>query len=55
MAEYHRMRGLGDKEVKQPFLTMNDNIPDYFTEDDVLRVFAAYNNLKHLAMLQTLF
>lgn len=55
ISEYHRMMGSRDEEVKQPFLTRNDNIPDNFTEDDVLKSSQPVTNLKHLAMLQTLF
>lgn len=52
MACYHRMYG---ENVSFPFMTRNDEIPFYFDEDEVLRIFSACNNLKHLAMLQTLF
>jgi len=55
MAGYHRMLGDTQSELKQPFLPTNNRIPDYFSEDDVIRIFAACYNLKHLAMLQTLF
>ena len=33
----------------------NDELPFYFDQDEVLRIFEACHNLKHLAMLQTLF
>jgi len=33
----------------------NNQIPYYFTEEDVENIFNAVNNIKHLAMLQTLF
>jgi hypothetical protein len=41
MAGYHRMLGDAQSELKQPFLPTNNRIPDYFTEDDVIRIFAA--------------
>ncbi|HOO50252.1 MAG TPA: tyrosine-type recombinase/integrase [Alphaproteobacteria bacterium] len=49
---YHEM--LGDS-IKLPFLKKNDEIPYYFDEDDVLRIFSVCHNIKHLAMLQTAF
>ena len=55
IAEYHRMIGAYSEEVRQPFLSRDDRIPDYLTEDEVIRIFAVCLNLKHLAMLQTLF
>ena len=39
-----------------PILRVSNTIPYYFTEDDVHKIFdAASRNIKHLAMLQTLF
>lgn len=52
MAHYHKMQG---NPVKLPFLKRNDEIPYYFDQDDVLRIFSVCNNIKHLAMLKTLF
>lgn len=52
MTNYHRMLG---QEIDLPFLKRNDELPFYFDQDDVLRIFSACHNLKHLAMLQTLF
>lgn len=49
---YHEM--LGDS-LKMPFMKKNDEIPYYFDEDDVLRIFSVCHNIKHLAMLQTMF
>jgi integrase/recombinase XerD len=49
---YHKM--LGDS-VELPFLKRNDELPYYFDSEDVLKIFSACNNLKHYAMLQTLF
>jgi len=36
-------------------LRSNDAIPYYFDEEDVLAIFSVCSNIKHLAMLQTLF
>ena len=49
---YHAMLG-EDLHVKR--LEPHNEIPYYFDEDDVIKIFAAINNLKHLAMLETLF
>jgi integrase/recombinase XerD len=49
---YHKM--LGDS-VELPFLKRNEELPYYFDSDDVLKIFSVCNNLKHYAMLQTLF
>ncbi|MDD3564883.1 MAG: tyrosine-type recombinase/integrase [Methanothrix sp.] len=49
---YHKM--LGDP-IDVPFMKRNDEIPYYFDEDDVLNIFSVCHNIKHLAMLQTLF
>ncbi len=49
---FHRMHG---EEVSLPLVPRNENLPYYFGEDDVRRIFEACRNLKHLAMLQTLF
>jgi integrase/recombinase XerD len=53
--EYHRMIDESADEIKLPFLSKDDRIPDYFTQEDVIRIFSVCHNLKHLAMLQTLF
>ena len=52
MAHYHKMLG---NPVDLPFLKRNDEIPYYFDQDDILQIFGACNNIKHLAMLKTLF
>jgi len=52
MACYHGMYG---EEVSFPFMKRNDEIPCYFDEEEVERVFSACHDLMHLAMLQTLF
>jgi integrase/recombinase XerD len=49
---YYRMIG---EEVSFPFIKRNNNLPYYFDEEDVLRIFSVCHNLKHYAMLQTLF
>ncbi|MDF0590284.1 tyrosine-type recombinase/integrase [Methanotrichaceae archaeon Mx] len=43
------------ESVPVQFLKENEHIPYYFDEDDVLRIFSICHNIKHLAMLQTLF
>ena len=55
IAEFHKMIGDTESDIQQPFLTRDDEIPDFFTEEEVIRIFAACRNLKHLAMLKTLF
>ncbi len=49
---YHKMHG---EEFSLPFLKRNEDLPYYFSEDDVQRIFDACRNLKHLAMLKTMF
>jgi integrase/recombinase XerD len=49
---YYRMIG---EDISFPFLKRNNNLPYYFDQEDVLRIFSACNNLKHYAMLQTVF
>ncbi len=50
--KYHQMWG---EQIENPFLKRNDEIPYYFNEEDVLRIFSVIRNIKHLAMLQTIF
>jgi integrase/recombinase XerD len=38
-----------------PVLNRNDSLPYYFNEIDILSIFSECTNIKHLAMLQTLF
>jgi hypothetical protein len=38
-----------------PFLKPNEGVPYYFDEKDILGIFGACTNIKHLAMLKTLF
>jgi integrase/recombinase XerD len=49
---YYKMIG---EEISFPFLKRNIDLPYYFDEDDILRIFSACSNMKHYAMLQTLF
>ena len=49
---YYRMIG---EEMSFQFLKRNNNLPYYFDEADVLKIFGSCHNLKHYAMLQTLF
>jgi integrase/recombinase XerD len=49
---YHAM--LGDPiEIKR--LGPNNQIPYYFDKEDVIKLFSVIQNLKHIAMLQTIF
>lgn len=50
--KYHNMLG---ENVYTPIMKRNDEIPYYFDEDDVLNIFSVCHNIKHLAMLHTLF
>ena len=45
---------LGDK-VSFPFLKISDTIPYYFSQDDVIKIFAVCRNLKHYTILNVLF
>ena len=50
--KYHELLG---ESVSFPYLNRNKILPFYFDEDDVLKIFSSCHNLKHYAMLQTLF
>jgi integrase/recombinase XerD len=50
--KYHEMWG---EKIEYTFLKRNDEIPYYFDEEDVLRIFSVVHNVKHLAMLKTIF
>lgn len=50
--KYYEMRGLS---LDFPFVKPMNTIPHFFDENDIDRLFGACHNLKHLAMLQTLF
>ena len=49
---YHKMYG---EEVSYKFLKVSDQIPYFFTEEDVTKIFNAITNFKHYAMLNVLF
>jgi integrase/recombinase XerD len=52
LTKYHQMI---DQPVKIPFLKLNNSLPYYFDESDVLKIISACNNLKHYSMLKVLF
>ena len=49
---YHKMLG---QDIKFPFLKRTNEIPYYFTANEVIRIFDQINNIKHLAMFKTAF
>jgi integrase/recombinase XerD len=49
------MLEMNELEWKFNVLRSNEGIPYYFDENDVLALFSVCSNIKHLAMLQTLF
>jgi integrase/recombinase XerD len=49
---YYEMKGINWVFIK---LKPNEGSPYYFSESDVMAIFSVCHNLKHLAMLQTLF
>jgi integrase/recombinase XerD len=49
---YHKMYG---EEVTYKFLKVSDQIPYFFNEDEVTRIFNAVKNYKHYTMLTVLF
>ncbi|MGA9100133.1 MAG: tyrosine-type recombinase/integrase [Methanotrichaceae archaeon] len=49
---YHKMYG---EEVTYKFLKVNDQIPYFFDEEDVTKIFSVIRNYKHYAMLNVLF
>lgn len=44
-----------EKPVKLPFMKLNNLLPYYFDEMDVLKIFDVCDNIKHLCMLKVLF
>ena len=52
MRKYHLMIG---KPVEFDYLKPNDTIPFYFDEADINKIFCACGNIKHYAMLVTMF
>jgi len=49
---YYEMRG---KSIDFNFIRPTNTIPYFFDETDIAKLFSVCHNLKHLAMLQTLF
>ena len=49
---YHKMYG---EEVTYKFLKVNDQIPYFFNEDEVTKIFSVIKNYKHYTMLTVLF
>lgn len=49
---YHEMIG---RPIKHTRIEPNNQIPYYFSSEDVGKIFDEVNNIKHLAILQTLF
>lgn len=50
--KYHEMLG---QDVSFTFIKPNNTIPYYFDESEITRIFGVCNNIKHLAMLKTIF
>jgi len=44
-----------EKPIKLPFLKLNNALPYYFDESDIIRILNACNNLKHYCMLKVSF
>lgn len=49
---YHRMNG---ENIKFSVLKRNNQIPYFFNEEEILKIFSVCRNIKHYAMLKTLF
>jgi integrase/recombinase XerD len=49
---YYEMCG---QSIDFKFVKPNNTIPYFFDENDIAKIFSVCNNIKHLAMLQTLF
>ena len=52
MKKYHEMLG---QNVSFTFVKPNNTIPYYFDESEIAKIFGVCNNIKHLAMLKTMF
>jgi len=52
IVKYHAMI---DQPVTLPFLKLNNALPYYFDEADILKIFSVCANLKHYCMLKVLF
>jgi integrase/recombinase XerD len=50
--DFHKMLG---QDVEFPFLKRSNEIPYYFTADEVSRIFDQISNIKHLAMFKSAF
>lgn len=50
--KYHAMI---NKPVKLKFIKLNNALPYYFDQSDILKIFNKCNNIKHYAMLKVLF
>jgi hypothetical protein len=50
--KYYEMIG---KTINFPFIQPRNNIPYFFDENDISRIFGVCGNIKHLSMLQTMF
>jgi integrase/recombinase XerD len=50
--KYHAMI---DQPIKLSFLKLNNSLPYYFDETDILKIFSVCSNLKHYCMLKVLF
>lgn len=50
--KYHMMI---NQPVKLTFLKLNNSLPYYFNETDILKIFSVCKNLKHYCMLKVLF
>ena len=49
---YYKMFG---ESIELPFMNRNENLPYFFDEEDVLKIFGVCNNMKHKTMLTVLF
>jgi integrase/recombinase XerD len=49
---FHKMKG---EKVTYKFLKVSDQIPHYFTEDEVNKIFSVIDNFLHYTMLTTIF
>ena len=50
--KYYEMLG---RTIEFPFIKPRNNIPYYFDENDIFKIFSVCTNIKHLSMLQTMF
>lgn len=49
---YYKMLG---ESIELPFMNRNENLPYFFDEEDILKIFSVCNNMKHKTMLTVLF